>query len=125
MATTPPPQDQQQSFILYRLTSVEQKTHEIEQKFDRYATAKEQELQLKPTVDLVQRLQLDIANVKLQLQADIAGVKSEVQDISKQLDQQKETFDKFQIRILWGFVAFVLAIISAILIAYLTHTIVP
>ena len=48
-------------------------------------------------------------------------MKGQVSDMTNQITKQREEHDKIQIKVLWFVVSSTLAILSAILVGYITH----
>ena len=96
--------------LAYRLESLEKDIERLNMQLTNYVPVRENELKLQSIQDIVKRIESEITGAKLQLT-----------DITKQLDKQRESQDKLQIRMLYGIVATVVTVLSGVLIGYITH----
>jgi hypothetical protein len=103
-------QNQDLSMFAYRLDGLEKDIERLNMQLSNYVPVRENELKLQSIQDIVKRIEAEITGAKLQLT-----------DINKQLDKQRESQDKLQIRMLYGIVATIVTVLSGILIGYITH----
>lgn len=103
-------QNQDLSMFAYRLDGLEKDIERLNMQLSNYVPVRENELKLQSIQDIVKRIESEITGAKLQLT-----------DINKQLDKQRESQDKLQIRMLYGVVATVVTVLSGVLIGYITH----
>lgn len=115
MATnnTPAPSDNLVA-LLFRVSNLEQIVKDLHQQMREYVRTKENDLQLQNIEGTVGRIEREVIDAKKQI-VDVNN-KLITQDAT-----QRESQDKLQIRVLWGIVSAVGAILVAVLIAFLTH----
>jgi hypothetical protein len=89
--------------VLYRLNTLEHNVSALKQQLDLYVPMRENELQLSNIRDTVGRIERD------------------VQEAKKSIEQMDQQWSALQIRVLWGVVSTIIAILTAVLIGYVTH----
>lgn len=110
---TPAPSDNLVA-LLFRVNNLEQIVKDLQLQMREYVRTKENDLQLQNIEGTVGRIEREVIDAKKQL-VDVNN-KLITQDAT-----QRESQDKLQIRVLWGIVSAVGAILIAVLIAFLTH----
>ncbi len=107
--------------LSYRMQTIEHDLQFIRGQFTLYVSGRENDLQLKPIRDAIERLERELSDLKSQIR-DLKQQVSTQDDAAKSRDTiQRESQDKLQIRVLWYIVSGILTILIALLIAYLTH----
>ena len=118
-------QQQQQpdnlSGLLYRIESVERDIVGLRQQLNLYEPTRENEFKLQSIKDTTLRIETELNKVKEKIESINARMVMAERETQERDAKQRESMDKIQIRVLWGIVSTVIAILSAVLIGYLTH----
>lgn len=114
-----PPSDQ--ATLIYRIEALERMVQQLQTQLQQYVPAKENELQLRIIKDTVERIEREVSSAK----AELTNLNTKISDSEVKSQEryasQRESQDKLQIRVLWGAVSTVIAILVGVIIAYLTH----
>lgn len=120
MQQSPPPQNQPNSHVLaltYRVQAMEQEVRSIKAQINGVVTQRENELQLRPIRDTVERIEKKLADME-------KASNEQREALEKRITEQGNSQDKLQIRVLWGIVSTGIVILTSVLVAFLTHHIV-
>lgn len=123
--------------LLYRMEAMEKEIASIEKdisgmekdfaslksQLNLYEPARESDLKLQSIKDTTLRIETELGRVKEKIETMSTRMVAQDQDLQKRDAEQRERQDKLVIRVLWFTVSSVIAIFSAVLIAYLTHLI--
>lgn len=107
--------------ILFRISAIEQDIAGLKQQLDRYVPVRENELQLKSIRDTVERIERDVQTTKQQIEQMNTRFVASESESERRDAAQRESQAALQIKVLWGIVSSVIAILTAILIGYVTH----
>jgi chromosome segregation ATPase len=109
--------------LLYQMKTMENDIAYLKSQLTLFEPARESDLKLSRINDTVGRIETELSKVKDRLEGMNTRMVTQEQDTQKRDAEQRESQDKLQIRVLWGIVSTVIAILSAVLIGYLTHVI--
>lgn len=122
---SPPPEN---TSLLIRVNTVEQQVsqvqaqiHQVQSQLSQYVPASVNDLQLQSIRSSVDRIERDVSDMKHQLTDMNVKLTTQENEAQKRDAEQRESQDKLQIRVLWFIVATVIAVLSGVLIAFLTH----
>jgi chromosome segregation ATPase len=109
------------SGLLYRIESVERDIVGLRQQLSLYEPTRENEFKLQSIKDTTLRIETELNKVKEKIESINARMVMAERETQERDAKQRESLDKIQIRVLWGIVSTVIAILSAVLIGYVTH----
>jgi outer membrane murein-binding lipoprotein Lpp len=110
MSVPDPNNGNQYNTLTYRVTALERDVTDLRAQIQTYVPQKENELQLSFIRAAVDRIEKDVSSVKTQ-----------VTGVDEKVTAQKESQDKLLIRILWGIVSTIIAIVVVVAGYYFTH----
>jgi hypothetical protein len=111
------------STISYRLDGLEKQLTLLQGQLHQYVPVRENELQLRSIQDTVRDTRDDVAEIRKQI-SDMSQKMIEQEKAARERDnQQRESQDKLQIRVLWFIVSSVVVLLSGVLVGFLTHLI--
>lgn len=114
-------QPEPQTTVVFRINSLEQGVAELKKQLNLYVPIRENDLQLKSIRDIVERIEYDVHAAKRQLE-DVSNKLSLQENESQKRDaEQRESQAQLQIKALWGVVSLILAILTGVLVGYITH----
>jgi len=106
--------------IAYRIDAIEREVAALRSQLERYVPVRENELHLQSIRSTVERIEREVQDAKKQA-ADLNTRLFAQQAESERRDTaQRESQAALQIKVLWGVVSLVIAVLSAVLIAFLT-----
>ena len=105
-----PQQPADATALTYRINGLEKDIQHLQTQLASYVPARENELQLASIRSTVERIERDVQDTK-----------KEVTGLNDKLSKQKESQDKLIIKVLWGIVATVISIVTAVAIYFITH----
>lgn len=120
---SPTAQDQYDT-IIYRLSVLEDTVRQLQQQFNLYVPARENEIRLKSIHETAERTEHEIRDLKSQLKDIDTKLDTQSKDIQTRDNEHRKSLDDLKIKMLWGAVSAVIAIISAWIITYGSHLIV-
>ncbi|OLE95648.1 MAG: hypothetical protein AUI84_02840 [Delftia sp. 13_1_40CM_3_66_6] len=100
--------------IAYRINALERDIQHLQTQLASYVPARESELQLASIRSTVERIERDLQDTK----KEVTGLNTR---LTEKLTEQKESQDKLIIKVLWGIVATVISIVTAVAIYFITH----
>lgn len=109
--------------LTFKVETIEHEVSRLRDQLQSYVPARENDLKLQSIQDTVKRIEADVGKAKEQLLEMNGKLTKQEQESQARDAQQREAQDKLQIRVLWGIVSTVLAVLVGVLIAYLTHLI--
>jgi hypothetical protein len=109
--------------LLYRVEVMEKDIGYLKSQLNLYEPTRENDLKLSRINDTVGRIETELSKVKDRLEGMNTRMVTQEKEYRDRDDAQRASQDKLQIRVLWGIVSTVIAILSAVLIGYLTHII--
>jgi hypothetical protein len=111
------------STISYRLDGLEKQLTLLQGQLHQYVPVRENELQLRSIQDSVRDIRDDVSEIRKQI-GDMTQKMIEQEKAARERDnQQRESQDKLQIRVLWFIVSSVVVLLSGVLVGFLTHLI--
>lgn len=113
-------QDQNGAFA-YKIERLEIEVAAIKVQLERYVPVKENELQLRYIKEALERIERDVQLSKGQLEEMTNKVILAEREAQKRDSAQRESQDALQIKVLWGTVSTVMAVLIAVLVGYITH----
>lgn len=105
------------------ISSMEKDFGSLKSQLNLYEPVRESDLKLQSIKDTTLRIENELSKVKEKIETMSTRMVTQEQDLQKRDAEQRERQDKLVIRVLWFAVSSVIAIFSAVLIAYLTHLI--
>lgn len=120
MATTQQ-QPSDQNTLAYRVTSLERDVVELRDQLNRYVPVRENELQLKSMRDTTERIEHEVQEARKQLEGMNTKLILQDQEAQKRDAAQREGQAALQIKVLWGTVSTVIAVLTSVLIGYVTR----
>ena len=109
------------STLLYRVEVMEKEISQVKTQLNLYEPTRESELKLQRINDIVQRIEAEITKCKEKLEAMSSTIIVQENESKKRDDQTKDDLNKLQIKVLWGIVSTVIAVLVGILIGYANH----
>lgn len=107
--------------LAIRLAVIEQQVHQLQTQLQMYVPVRENELQLQTIQGTVSRIELEIQDAKKQLTDLNERLLRQKDELLQKDTEQREKQDKLQIKALWFIVSTVIGILTALLVAYLSH----
>lgn len=107
----------------YRMENLEHQVKNIQEQLRLYVTQRENELQLRTIQQSVERTEQEAARIRQQITDLATRIEQQEKEARARDEEQRQSQDKLQIRVLYGIVSVVITILVGVLIAYLTHLI--
>lgn len=117
---TPTAPDQYDT-IVYRLIVLENTVKQLQEQFKLYVPLREHALQLDAIRDTTTRTEQEVIRLKTQVESVNDKIEIHGKEALKRDTEQSESLSKLQIRILWGAVSIVLAILGGVFVNYISH----
>lgn len=116
-----PPSDQ--ATLIFRVENLERLFRELQTQLNQYVRSSENELHLQSIKATVERIERELSAAKTELTSLNTKLTETESEAQKRDAAQRESQDKLQIRVLWGAVSTVIAILVGVIIAFFTHLI--
>ena len=111
------------STLSYRLDGIEKQIGVLQNQLQHYVPVRENELQLRSIQDSVRDVKSDVAEIRKTIN-EMAQKMIEQENAARERDNaQRESQDKLQIKVLWGIMSIIIAIVVGVVIYWLTHPI--
>lgn len=107
--------------ISFRINVLERDITDLKEQFNRYVPIRENDLQLSIIRNTVNRIEQEITEARKQLSELSDKLVKQEKDVQQRDAAQRESQAALQIRVLWGTVSIVIAVLTSILIGYITH----
>jgi chromosome segregation ATPase len=107
--------------LLYQMKTMENDIAYLKSQLTQFEPARESDLKLQRITDTVARIETELSKVKDRLEGMNSHMVTQEKETQERDARQREATDQLQIKVLWGIVATILSIGSAVLIGYVTH----
>jgi len=116
-----PIQQEPVATLLYRIEIMEREFTQLKSQLSLYEPARESDLKLQRINDIVQRIEIEITRCKEKLETMSTTLTTQDNESKKRDSETKEDLSKLQIKVLWGIISTVIAVLIGILIGYANH----
>lgn len=107
--------------LLYQMKTMENDIAYLKSQLNLFEPVRESDLKLQSITDTVKRIETELSKVKDRLEGMNTRMVTQEKETQERDARQREATDQLQIKVLWGIVATILSIGSAVLIGYVTH----
>jgi chromosome segregation ATPase len=105
------------------ISSMEKDFGSLKSQLNLYEPVRESDLKLQSIKDTTLRIETELSKVKEKIEGMSTRMVAQDQELQRRDAEQQARQDKLIIRVLWFAVSTVIAVLSAVLIGYLTHLI--
>lgn len=107
--------------LLYRLETMEREFTQLKVQLNLYEPTRESDLKIQRINDTVGRIEVELTRCKEKLETMNTTLIAQDSDSKKRDNETNENLNKLQIKVLWGIISTVIAVLVGILIGYANH----